>query len=248
VVFRYGLTPEANLWADEIEGMGMEGIRFRFHYRAPGKRKIESLHVKVPLLGRHSVHTALCAAAAGLVDGLGWDEIIAGLQNVAGQLRLVAVPGINGSTIVDDTYNASPASTIAALNLMADIRPADRGRRVAVLGDMLELGSYETEAHKLVGRRAADIVDVLLTVGRLGASIGEEARTAGFPAEHLHILVTHRDAVELLHRIVHAGDLVLVKGSRAVGMDAIVPAITAEATLPDFYTNNDASAGESLNG
>ncbi len=146
-LFRYGLTPDADLWADAIEGMGMEGIRFRFHYRAPGKSKVESLHLKAPLLGRHSVHTALCAAATGLVDGLDWDEIIAGLQTLAGQLRLVAVRGINDSTLIDDTYNASPASTIAALNLLADISPAAGGRRVAVLGDMRELGSYETEGH-----------------------------------------------------------------------------------------------------
>ncbi|HHY57248.1 MAG TPA: UDP-N-acetylmuramoyl-tripeptide--D-alanyl-D-alanine ligase [Chloroflexi bacterium] len=238
-VFRIGLTPDADLWADEIEGMGMEGVRFRFHYRTPGKDKVESLHVKVPLMGRHSVHTALCAAAVGLVDGLSWAEIVAGLQTMAGQLRLVAVRGINDSTLIDDTYNASPASTIAALNLLADISPAAGGRRVAVLGDMRELGSYETEGHKLVGRRAADVLDVLVTVGELGASIGEEARAAGFPVANLYIMATHEDAIDLLRRIIHADDLVLVKGSRAVGMDVIVAEIAAGANL---------SAGESVNG
>ncbi|GIK74967.1 MAG: UDP-N-acetylmuramoyl-tripeptide--D-alanyl-D-alanine ligase [Chloroflexota bacterium] len=228
-ILRYGLTPEADLWADEIEGMGMEGIRFRFHYRLSGAQKVESIHVKAPLLGRHSVHTALCAAAVGLLEGMGWGEIIAGLQNMAGQLRLVAVSGINGSTVIDDTYNASPASTIAALNLMADIQPTGNGRRVAVLGDMLELGSYETEGHKLVGRRAAAVVDILLTVGRLGGSIGEEALDMGLPAENLHRLPNHREAIDMLRRIVRPGDLVLVKGSRAVGMDTIVAEITGEA-------------------
>ena len=118
--------------------------------------KIESLHARVALLGRHSVHTALRAAAAGLVEGLGWDEIITGLQNMTSQLRLVVVPGINNSTVIDDTYNASPASTIAALNLLADLEPKLPGRRVAVLGDMLELGQFTDEGHKLVGRRAVD--------------------------------------------------------------------------------------------
>ncbi len=231
-IVRYGLTSDADLWADEIEGMGMEGIRFRFHYRIPGKKKVDSLHVKVPLLGRHSVHTALCAATVGLLEGLSWGEIIAGLENVAGQLRLVAVQGINGSTVIDDTYNASPASTIAALNLLADILPAGDGRRVAVLGDMLELGSYETEGHRLVGRRAAAVVDVLITVGRLGGSIGAEAHESGFPPENLHILPTHHDAIDLLRRIIHARDLVLVKGSRAVGMDSIVAEISGDAATP----------------
>ncbi len=227
-VIRYGLTPEADLWADEIESMGMEGLRFRFHHRLHNEQRVESLHVKVPLLGRHSVHTALCAAAVGLLAGLSWGEIIAGLQNVAGQLRLVVTAGVHGCTVIDDTYNASPASTIAALNLLADIQPAEGGRRIAVLGDMLELGSYETEGHQIVGRRAADVVDILLTVGQLGAGIGEEARSSGLPSEHVHILATHQDAVALLRRIVRRGDLVLVKGSRAVGMDSIVAEITAD--------------------
>lgn len=232
-IFRIGLTPDADLWADEIQSMGMEGIRFRFHYRTPGKDKpgkVESLHVKVPLMGRHSVHTALCAAAVGLMDGLSWAEIVAGLQMMAGQLRLVTVRGINGSTVIDDTYNASPASTIAALNLLADISPAAGGRRVAVLGDMRELGSYETEGHKLVGRRAADVLDVLVTVGELGASIGAEAREAGFPAANLHLMATHGEAIDLLRQIIHTNDLVLVKGSRAVGMDVIVAEIATGAS------------------
>lgn len=228
-IIRYGLTPDADLWADEIEAMGIEGIRFRFHHRQPASHKVESIHVKVPLMGRHSVHTALCATAAALLEGLSWGEIIAGLNMTAGQLRLVAVHGINRSTVIDDTYNASPASTIAALNLLADIQPSPGGRRVAVLGDMLELGSYETEGHRLVGRRAAAVVDVLLTVGRLGGSIGAEALAMGFSAQNLHILPKHHDAIDMLHRIVRPGDLVLVKGSRAVGMDTIVAEITGEA-------------------
>lgn len=247
-IFKFGLTPEADLWADEIEGMGMEGIRFRFHYRAPGKSKVESLHLKAPLLGRHSVHTALCAAATGLVDGLDWDEIIAGVQTVAGQLRLVAVRGIHGSTLIDDTYNASPASTVAALNLLADISPAPGGRRVAVLGDMRELGSHETEGHQLVGRRAAALLDVLVTVGPLGASIGEEAREAGFPPANLHILPGHGDAIDLLRRIIHADDLVLVKGSRAVGMDLIVSELAAESTADVENGDGAAAAQEPAHG
>jgi UDP-N-acetylmuramoyl-tripeptide--D-alanyl-D-alanine ligase len=227
-VFRYGLTAEADLWADEITSAGMEGIRFRFHYREPNSKKVDSLYVRVPLLGRHSVHTALRAAAVGLVDGLSWEEIVAGLQSIPGQIRLVSVPGINGSTIIDDTYNASPASTVAALNLLNDIAPEQNGRRVAVLGDMLELGHYTDEGHKIVGRRAADVVDILITVGELGRAIGEEAREAGLPAARLYMTGSFEEAIALIQRAVHAYDLVLVKGSRAVGMDRIVPAISRD--------------------
>lgn len=225
-IFRYGMTPEADLWADDVRSMGMEGIRFRFHYRKPGVGKVESLYLRVPLLGRHSVHTSLCATAAGLVEGLGWDEIVAGLQSIPGQLRLVVVPGINGSTVIDDTYNASPASTVAALNLLADVEP--KGRRLAVLGDMRELGSYTGEGHKLVGARAADVVDVLVTVGQLGAAIAEEALAVQFDPKNVHMMAGPDDTVALLREIVQPGDLVLIKGSRAVGMDVIVPEITGD--------------------
>jgi UDP-N-acetylmuramoyl-tripeptide--D-alanyl-D-alanine ligase len=233
-ILRYGLTAEADLWADEIQGMGMEGIRFRFHYRRPGAKrgKIEALHVKAPLLGRHSVHTALRAAAVGLIEEMGWDEIVAGIQNMPAQLRLVVLPGVNGCTVIDDTYNASPASTIAAINLLADVEPTANGRRVAVLGDMRELGSFTDEGHKLVGRRVADVANVLVTVGDLGAEIAAEAAAVGFPAERIHRLqgdlATLADGtVALLREILHPHDLVLVKGSRAVGMEAIAAEITA---------------------
>ncbi|MFQ5421222.1 MAG: glutamate ligase domain-containing protein, partial [Anaerolineae bacterium] len=161
-VFTYGLDDRADLWADNIHSMGLEGVRFTLHH---GR---EALSVQVPLLGRHSVHTALRAAAVGLVDSLSWEEIIAGLAQTTAQLRLVAVPGPQGSIIIDDTYNASPDSVMAALNLLKDLD----GRRLAVLGDMLELGHMEEQSHRLVGRRAADVADLLIAVGERGRWIG----------------------------------------------------------------------------
>ena len=224
-IFRYGFTPEADLWADEVQSMGMEGIRFRFNYRQPGQQRVESLHLRAPLLGSHSVQTALAATAIALVEELSWEQIVAGLQGAAGQLRLVVVAGINGATVIDDTYNASPTSTIAALNVLADVQPQGSGRRIAVLGDMRELGSYTDEGHKLVGRRAADLVDVLVTVGELGAAIAAEAREVGFSPADVHATQQWPDTVSLLRELLRPGDLVLVKGSRAVGMETIVGAI-----------------------
>ncbi|MCD6290826.1 MAG: UDP-N-acetylmuramoyl-tripeptide--D-alanyl-D-alanine ligase [Anaerolineae bacterium] len=215
-VFFYGLTPGCDLWADEIESLGLQGVRFRFHHAD------ETLHVKVPLLGRHSVHTALRAAAVGLIEGLGWDEIIAGIQDVSGQLRLVVVPGIRGATLIDDTYNASPASTIAALNLLADLTPEGKGRRVAVLGDMLELGSYEREGHVIVGRRAADVVQKLITVGPRAQIIGQEAIASGLDAADVMIVMSNEEASEVLRGLLQSGDIVLVKGSRAQQMEQII--------------------------
>ena len=227
-IFRYGLTPEADLWADQIESAGMDGIHFWFHYRAQAGSPVESLHVRVPLLGRHSVHTALRAAAVGLVQGLSWAEIVAGLQDLPGQLRLVVIPGINDCTIIDDTYNASPTSTIAALNLLADLTPDSGGRRVAVLGDMLELGDMTDDGHKMVGRRAAGVVDLLVTVGELGRGIADEAKLIGFGQDKMRVMTNADDAISLLNEQLQQDDMVLVKGSRAIGMERIVAALTVD--------------------
>ncbi|MGB3400915.1 MAG: Mur ligase family protein, partial [Candidatus Deferrimicrobiaceae bacterium] len=96
-IVTYGLSPEADLWADGIEGLGLEGIRCVIHFAD------EQVHMRVPLLGRHSVHTVLRAAAVGLVEGLTWQEIVSGLQDTQSQLRLMAVRGPGGALLLDDT-------------------------------------------------------------------------------------------------------------------------------------------------
>ncbi len=214
-VFTYGLDPAADLWADNIHSMGLEGIRFTLHYEQ------EALSVQAPLLGRHSVHTALRATAVGLVEGLGWHDIVTGLAKSRAQLRLVAVPGPRGSTIIDDTYNSSPDSAMAALNLLHDLD----GRHVAVLGDMLELGYLEEASHRLVGRRAAEVADLLVTVGTRGRWMGEEARSVGFPADRLFMVDDLATAVATLQEIIAPQDMILVKGSLGMNMSRIVAAL-----------------------
>jgi UDP-N-acetylmuramoyl-tripeptide--D-alanyl-D-alanine ligase len=168
------------------------------------------------------VHTALRATAVGLVEGLRWDEIIAGLQaTTSAQLRLVAAPGPKGSIIIDDTYNASPDSTLAALNLLADLE----GRHIAVLGDMLELGYMEEESHRLVGRRAKDVAQVLVAVGPRGRWIGEEALKVGMNPLHVHIVEGINEVAALLEDLIEANDTILIKGSLGMRMDRIVAAL-----------------------
>jgi UDP-N-acetylmuramoyl-tripeptide--D-alanyl-D-alanine ligase len=214
-VMTYGLDPQADVWADEIVSEGLEGIHFTLHYRN------EDFHIQVPLLGRHSVHTSLRAAAVGLAEGMSWDHILEGLQDRRAQLRLVAVPGPNSSTILDDSYNASPASMIAALNLLAELS----GRKIAMLGDMLELGEYEDEGHRMVGLRAIDAADVLITVGGLGQMIAREALDNGMPPERVKVCRTNEEATEYLDTIVQPGDMILIKGSRGLHMEDIVNAL-----------------------
>jgi UDP-N-acetylmuramoyl-tripeptide--D-alanyl-D-alanine ligase len=141
----------------------------------------------------------------------------------------VAVRGPDGSTILDDTYNASPASTIAALNLLDELE----GRKIAVLGDMLELGYYEQEGHEKVGMRALEVADVLVTVGALGRIIGEVALRWGMPSDQVHMLKDNEEAISLLKQLVRGDDVVLVKGSRALQMEEIVNALSIPAWQED---------------
>jgi len=189
--------------------------------------------LKLPLLGRHSVHTALAAAAAGLLLGLGWDAIIDGLRDESAQLRLLAVPSASGATLIDDTYNASPASSLAALNLLAELD----GRRIVVLGDMLELGEVEEEAHRVVGRRVADVADLLISVGQRARWIADEAQISGMDIEQITMLDTNAQAIELLGGLMRAGDTVLIKGSRGVAMEVIVAAL--QQRQPELRVTSD---------
>ncbi|MEW5720031.1 MAG: UDP-N-acetylmuramoyl-tripeptide--D-alanyl-D-alanine ligase [Chloroflexota bacterium] len=214
-VFSYGLDSRCDLWADDIESLGLDGIAFTLHHRG------EDLRVRIPLLGRHSVHTALAAASVGLVENLAWDEILTGLRDVSAQLRLIAVPAENGATILDDTYNASPASSLAALNLLAELD----GRKIAVLGDMLELGAEELRGHQIVGGRAAQVAQVLIAVGARGAWIGEAARDAGLSLEQVFSAADNARAIEILRDVMRPGDLILIKGSRGMQMEEIVSAL-----------------------
>lgn len=214
-VFFYGLDPVADLWADEIESMGLEGIRCQLHYGS------ESIHLTVPLIGQHSVHTLLRATAVGLVEGLTWEEIVTGLQQSHSQLRLVAVHSECGALLLDDTYNASPESTLAALNLLSELE----GRRIAVLGDMLELGQYEQSGHELVGVRAADVCSELVVVGERGRLIGAAALSAGMREWSVKPVDTVPEAIEYLRNHLQPGDVVLVKGSHSLRMDRIVTAL-----------------------
>jgi UDP-N-acetylmuramoyl-tripeptide--D-alanyl-D-alanine ligase len=214
-VFFYGLDPAADLWADELEGLGLEGIRFRLHYRH------ESLHVRVPMIGQHSVHTALRAAAVGLADGLTWKEILDGLHQGHAQLRLTTVRSESGALLLDDTYNASPESMLAALNLLAELE----GRKVAVLGDMLELGQYEEQGHEMVGIRAAEVADQLITVGSRGHIIAKAALNAGLGSKKISEFSDQEEAINHLRKTLTKEDVVLIKGSHGIRMDRIVAAL-----------------------
>ncbi|TAK32361.1 MAG: UDP-N-acetylmuramoyl-tripeptide--D-alanyl-D-alanine ligase [Chloroflexota bacterium] len=212
-VLLFGCQPGLDLWAGDISSRGLSGLSMTLH------RGEDTVLVTTPLVGRHNVYTVLAAAAVGLVEGLSWDEVVRGLSMEQGSLRLAVKPGIRGSTIIDDCYNASPASTLAALDLLSEVT----GRKVAVLGDMLELGPAELTGHQAVGMQAGKLVDCLIVVGCRARYIGDQARAAGL--REVYYVDANQEAVKHLWRILGPGDHVLVKGSRGMRMEEIVEAI-----------------------
>jgi UDP-N-acetylmuramoyl-tripeptide--D-alanyl-D-alanine ligase len=215
-VFFYGLTSEAELWADQVEGLGLDGVRFRLHYHR------ETMHVKIPMIGRHSVETALRATAVALVEGLSWQEVLAGLSHGHTQLRLVAVRSRTGALLLDDTYNASPESMLAALNLLGEV---EGNRRIAVLGDMLELGQYEQKSHQMVGMRAAQVADVLVTLGQRAHMYAEAARRGTSKLRQIQEFDDSEAVIGWLQENLVPMDVALLKGSHGLRMDLIVAAL-----------------------
>ena len=219
-VFFYGLSPESHLWADHVEGLGLEGIRFELHY------KQETMHIRIPMIGRHSVETALRAAAVGLVEGLTWQEILDGLREGQTQLRLAAVRSSSGALILDDTYNASPESMLASLNLLSELEAT---RKIAVLGDMLELGPYERQGHEMVGLRAAQVADVMITLGTRAHVYAEAGRRTGKRSANILEFETAEPIIEWLKKNLTKDDTVLIKGSHGLRMDNITAALEMQS-------------------
>ena len=214
VIF-YGLDQRAHLWADQIQGQGLKGIRFRLHFEN------RSADLAVPILGRHSVQTILRACAVGFAEGMSWDKVISGLTKSNTQLRMVAVQTRSGALVLDDTYNATPESTIAALDLLQELK----GQRIAVLGDMLELGQYAELGHEKVGEAAARSADHLIAVGPLSKTTATTATACGLPPTAVTWVENASQAVDVLRYNLKKGDIVLIKGSHGLRMDRISAAL-----------------------
>ena len=219
-VVTFGLNDDNTVWADAIENRGLEGVRFIARINEPASLDVEvpSWPLELSLLGRHAVWSALAAVAVGLVEGLNWAEIEMGLLTLGCGLRLVPKAGLRGATLLDDSYNASPISSLAALDLLAELP----GRHLAALGDMLELGTHEAEGHRVVGRRCAQVLDMLVTVGERARFIAEGALEAGLPVSALHSVDNNESAIKILSECLQEGDTLLVKGSRSMAMEKIV--------------------------
>jgi UDP-N-acetylmuramoyl-tripeptide--D-alanyl-D-alanine ligase len=235
----FGVENDADVSATEIRSLGIHGTQFTIH--APwGSRRV---HSAMP--GRHLVPHALAATAVAERFGISLDEVAAALEaGSRAEHRMAIVEAPSGATLVDDTYNASPISVAAALEFVAETPLAAGRRRVAVLGDMLELGPDEEELHRRIGRQAAGVLDGLVTVGERGRWIAEAARAAGL--QRVATAGDNVEAVDVVERELAPGpgDLLLAKASRGIGLDRLVDALAGERARGNGDASDDHSEGE----
>ncbi|MBU1146190.1 UDP-N-acetylmuramoyl-tripeptide--D-alanyl-D-alanine ligase [Patescibacteria group bacterium] len=229
-VLTYGFNQEAEVRAQEEgtigEGMEIKGMNFKLSYAG------SVVPIFLPgVLGRQHIYAALAGAAIGIIHGMNLVEVAESLKRYAAPKgRMNLIPGIKRTLIIDDTYNASPIPTEVALDVLRSIKlPAEDDKKFAVLGDMLELGSFSEEGHKQVGRAAAaSRVDYLVTVGERARDISRAALEAGMAEDRVSNFSTPEEAGLFVQGKMKQGDVVLVKGSQGMRMEKVVKELMAE--------------------
>ncbi len=216
-----GTAPEGDeeyfVTASDIENLGLKGMDAVFHFPE------ETRKVHIPIPGAHNIYNALAGACVGRALGLDNDEIIAGIQaakTIRGRTNLLE---IGGMTVIDDCYNANPVSMRASLDVLSQ----GQGRKIAVLGDMGELGEEEKELHGQIGRYAAEKkIDILFCAGPLSEEMAREAKKGGC---EVHYFRTREELTAELTGYVKPGDQILVKASHFMEYPKIVEALTCAA-------------------
>jgi len=221
-VLTYGLEDKADVRAINYDIEGNFKLEFKGS-SVPGKL--------INVLGTQHLYSALAAAAVGVVFDMNLVEITEALKEfraLPGRMHLIK--GIKNSLIIDDTYNAALLSMEAALD---SLEIFENKRKIVVLGDMLEIGRYTAEAHQKIGKKAAEIGDLIFAVGTRAKFIVEAAIKAGFPKNKIFHFMDSKEAGKAVQKELKEEDIVLVKGSRAMEMERIVKEIMAEPNKAD---------------
>ncbi len=211
-VIYFGINEACGVYADNIENKGLKGVSCTIHFDE------SSFPVDIPIPGIHMVYNALAATAVGKVFHMDAEEIKAGIEEfepVGGRVHIIER---NGKSIIDDCYNANPVSMKAAI----DVLKGGKGRTVAILGDMGELGVNERELHAEVGRYCANAgIDVLLCAGSLSRDLAAAAALEKTDME-IHSFSAKEALIRVLPQLIKDGDTILVKASRFMGYEEIV--------------------------
>ncbi len=224
----FGHGEESNIRSVDLayqgDGLDLAGIKFKIAYGG------STVPVLLPgVVGAHQINSALVGASVGVALGMNLIEIADGLKNYeAPKGRMKLIKGKN-TLIIDDTYNSSPRAATAAVETLAQLQIGQVLRKVAILGDMLELGDYTEEAHKKLGIKVAEKgIDVLLCVGANSQFIAEGAKSKGFAEEKIKTFSDSNILANEINSIIKDNDLILVKGSRGMHMELVVKSLMLE--------------------
>lgn len=219
----YGLEEECDYQAYNIKALGEDGSDFDILVGGSEYR------VHVPLPGIHNVYNALAAIAAGCELKVPMKDIVSGISQFSPSKMRLNIFERDGIKIIDDVYNANPQSMEAAIGVLCDI--SEGARKIAVLGDMLELGDWAGKAHYDVGKFAAGKgVDYIITVGQNARQIAQGALEGGCGKERTASFGTIEEALKYANEIITQGDIILVKGSRGMKMEGIVNGLAVDST------------------
>jgi UDP-N-acetylmuramoyl-tripeptide--D-alanyl-D-alanine ligase len=212
----FGVEKSADVMAKEVRLRGSEGTSFKLILEG------EEIGIALPLLGRHFISNALAAIAAASLFGIELEKVKGVLEHFQPfHMRMEVIPLGGGKTLIDDTYNANPRSMDLALEILAELK--GKGRAIAVLGDMLELGGFSEEAHRQLGEKVKELsIDLLLTLGEKAPLVVESAIRHGFELKRAKVAESHSEAISFLKGIIREGDWILVKGSRGMAMEKVV--------------------------
>ncbi len=218
----FGIEEPSDVTARGIRLRGLRGTSFTLVFEG------EEREITLPLLGRQFVPDALSAVAIAALFGIDLDVVKGVLEHFRPAPMRMEIHSLgNGSTLINDAYNANPRSVEMALEALAEAKGG--GRAIAVLGDMLELGNHAEEAHRLAGRRVGEhSIDLLLALGEWAPVVVESAIRHGIEPEKTKVLESHGEAIAFLKRVLREGDWVLIKGSRRMAMEKIVEGLTEE--------------------
>ncbi|GAB6158874.1 UDP-N-acetylmuramoyl-tripeptide--D-alanyl-D-alanine ligase [Desulfotomaculum varum] len=217
-VWFYSLTDRGDIQGYDIKPDG-PGVKYQVIY--PGGRG----EICLPVPGSHNVLNSLAAVGVGLLLGLTFADIARGLQQVELTKMRLEIIKCQDITIINDTYNANPASVKAALKVLQETAT---GRKIAVLGNMYELGDLSRPGHREVGEAAAGVpVDYLVTVGQLARWVAEGGQQAGLAPACIRQCEDNQQAISILKNILQTGDTILIKGSRGMRMEQIVQELAA---------------------
>ena len=226
-VLTYGFSEAAMFRADVIvynydDNQKPDGISFKLDHEG-SNIPVRLRHILAP----HQIYSALSAIALGTTFKINiLDAAIALEEFRSPQGRMNLLPGIKNTHLIDDTYNASPVSTLAALEVLDKLGAK---RKIAVLGDMLELGEEAENGHRQVCKKVAEIdADIFVVVGKRMKKAAKEVSNFGFPEKKVFVFDDPESAGRKVQEIMHEGDLVLVKGSQGMRMEKIVEEIMAE--------------------